>query len=72
MVGEEIFSAAQRPENLQNLSQPSQNSLVIDRITRCQPVSDAHERLVEKLKEPVGSSPVGGSSGEAWRDRAPD
>ena len=56
MVGEEIFSAAQGPENLQNPRQPSQRpSLLIDRITRCQPVSDAHERLVEKRKSRLGA-----------------
>ena len=56
MVGEEIFSAAQGPENLQNRSQPSQSpSLLIDRITRCQPVSDAGERLAEKGKGRLGA-----------------
>ena len=56
MVGEEIFSATQGPENLQNPSQPSQRpSLLIDRITRCQPVSDAGERLAEKGKSRLGT-----------------
>ena len=56
MVGEEIFSATQGPENLQNPSQPSQRpSLLIDRITRCQPVSDAGERLAEKRKSRLGA-----------------
>jgi len=55
MVGEEIFSEPQGPEDLQNPSQPSQRpSLLIDRITRCQPVSDAGERLAEKGKGRLG------------------
>ena len=53
---EKIFSEPQGPENLQNRSQPSQRpSLVLDRITGCQPVSDAHERLVEKRKSRLGA-----------------
>ena len=56
MVGEEIFSATQGPENLQNPHQPSQRpSLLIDRITRCQPVSDAGERLAEKGPSRLGA-----------------
>src|SRR5215472_510810 len=56
MVGEEIFSAAQRPENLQNPSQPSQRPRsLIDRSTRCQPVSDAGVRLAEKGKGRLGA-----------------
>jgi len=53
---EEMFSATQGPENLHNPRQPSQRpSLLIDRITRCQPVSDAGERLAEKGKGRLGA-----------------
>src|SRR5215472_3876071 len=56
MVGEEIFSATQGPENLQNRSQPRQRpSLGISRSTRRQPVSDADERLVGKGKSRLGA-----------------
>jgi hypothetical protein len=68
MVGEEIFSAAQGPENLQNPSQPSQRpSLLIDRITRCQPVSDAGERLAEKEKSRLGAVQSVGPAAERGR-----
>src|SRR5438132_7798332 len=51
-----MFSATQGPENLHNPRQPSQRpSLLIDRITRCQPVSDAGERLAEKGKGRLGA-----------------
>lgn len=51
MVGREIFSEPQGPENLQNRSQPRQRpSLMIDWITGCQPASHASERLAEKRK----------------------
>jgi hypothetical protein len=64
MLGEEIFSAAQGPENLQNPSQPSQKPrLLIDRITPCQPVSDAGERLVEKGKSRFGAVQSVGPAG---------
>src|SRR5215467_7438740 len=56
MVGREIFSEPQGPENLQNRSQPRPNlSLVIRRNTGCQPVSDADERLAEKRKSRLGA-----------------
>ena len=56
MVGGEIFSEPQGPENLQNRSQPRQRlSLVIRRNTRCQPLSDADERLAEKGKSRLGA-----------------
>jgi hypothetical protein len=51
MVGGEIFSETQGPENLQNRSQPTQRpSSVISWITRRQPVSDTRECLQEKGK----------------------
>ena len=57
MVGGEIFSAAQGPEDLQNRSQPRQRpSLLIGRIAGRQPVSDADERLVEKGKSRLGAA----------------
>jgi len=56
MVGGEIFSEPQGPENLQNRSQPTQRpSLVIGWITRCQPVSDTRECLPEKRKSLLGA-----------------
>jgi hypothetical protein len=56
MVGGEIFSETQGPENLQNRSQPRQRpSLVIDGIAVCQPVSHAGERLAEKGKCRLGT-----------------
>jgi len=56
MVGGEIFSESQGPENLQNRSQPGQRpSLVIGWITRRQPVSHAGERLLEKGKSRLGA-----------------
>src|SRR5215469_5078874 len=55
MVGEEIFSATQGPENLQNRRHPRESlRLVIGRITRCQPMSDAGERLAEERKGRLG------------------
>jgi hypothetical protein len=48
MVGGEIFSATQGPENLQNRSQPRQrSSLVIGLIAVSPPVSHTSERLAE-------------------------
>jgi hypothetical protein len=56
MVGGEIFSESQGPENLRNRSQPGQRpSLVIGWITRRQPVSHAGERLLEKGKSRLGA-----------------
>ena len=56
MVGEEIFSATQRPEGLQSRSQPRPRlSLAGSRITRCQPVSEVGERLAEKRKSRLGA-----------------
>ncbi len=56
MVGGEIFSEPQGPENLQNRSQPGQRpSLVIGWITRRQPVSDTLECLLEKGKSRLGA-----------------
>src|SRR5260370_37501747 len=54
MVGGEIFSEPQGPENLQNRSQPGQRpSLVIGGVPHPPPVSPAGERLVEKAKTGV-------------------
>ena len=51
MVGGEIFSATQGPEDLQNRSQPRQRpSFAIGLIAARQPVSDAGERLMEEGK----------------------
>jgi hypothetical protein len=51
MVGGEIFSEPQGPEDLQNRSQPREKlRFAIGRIIRRQPVSDARECLVEKGK----------------------
>ena len=51
MVGGEIFSAPQRPENLQNRSQPRHRlSFVIGRITARHPVSDVGDGLPSKGK----------------------
>jgi hypothetical protein len=56
MVGGEIFSEPQGPEDLQNRSQPRQRlSLVIGRITKRQPVMDARECLPEKGKSRLGT-----------------
>ena len=56
MVGREIFSETQGPENLQNQSQPRQwLSLVIGRITARQPMNQAGERLTEKGKSRLGA-----------------
>ncbi len=56
MVGGEIFSETQGPENLQNRSQRTQRlSLVIGWITRRQPVSDTRECLPEKGKSRLGA-----------------
>ena len=50
MVGGEIFSEPQGPENLQSRNQPRQrSSLVIGRITKRQPLSHAGERLAETI-----------------------
>jgi len=51
MVGEEIFSAAQGPENLQNPSQPSQRpSFGIGWVAARQPVRDTGEPLKRRRK----------------------
>jgi hypothetical protein len=56
MVGGEIFSDTQGPENLQNRSQPTPRlSLRIGRITARQPLSHAGERLAEKGKSRLGA-----------------
>jgi hypothetical protein len=72
MVGGEIFSATQGPENLQNRSQPRQrSSLVIGLIAASQPVSHTSERLAEKRKgrlgvvQPVGPAAECGRIGHA-------
>jgi hypothetical protein len=68
MVGEKIFSATKGPENLQNWSQPRQRpSLVISRITRCQPASDADERLAEKGKSRLGMVQSAGPAAKRGR-----
>ncbi len=68
MVGGEIFSALQRPENLQNRSQPRHRpSLVIGRITRRKPVIDARERFVEKGKSRLGGVQMLGPATERRR-----
>ena len=55
MVGEEIFSEPQGPENRQNRSQPRQRpSSRIRRVTRHQPMSHVGERLAEKRKSRLG------------------
>ena len=72
MVGGEIFSATQGPENLQNRSQPRQRpSFVIGLIAASQPVSHTSERLAEKRKgrlgvvQPVGPAAECGGIGHA-------
>jgi hypothetical protein len=56
MVGEEIFSEPQGPEELQNRGQPRQRpSLMMGRIAIRQPVSDAGECLTEKGKSRLGA-----------------
>jgi hypothetical protein len=56
MVGGRNFSEPQGPENLQNRSQPRPRlSLRIGRITGCQPLSHAGERLAEKGKSRLGA-----------------
>ena len=61
MVGEEIFSETQGPENLENRSQPGQRpSSRIGRVTRHQPVSNAGERLAEKGKSRLGAVQAAG------------
>jgi hypothetical protein len=56
MVGEEIFSEPQGPEELQNRGQPRQRpSLMIGRIATRQPVTDAGECLAEKGKSRLGA-----------------
>ena len=75
MVGEEkFFSETQRPENLQNRSQPRQRpSFVIGRIAACQPVSHASECFAEKGKcrlrvvQPVGPAAECGRIGHTIR-----
>lgn len=61
MVGGEIFSEPQGPEDVQNRSQRRKRlSLVIGRITWRQPVSDADERLAEERKSRLGAvQPLG-------------
>jgi hypothetical protein len=56
MVGGEIFSEPQGPEDLQNRSQPREKlGFAIGRIIRRQPVSDARECLAEKGKSWLGA-----------------
>src|SRR6266403_2300321 len=56
MVGGEIFSETQGPKNFQNRNQRTPRlSLVIDWITRRQPVSDTRECLPEKGKSRLGA-----------------
>ena len=56
MVGGEIFSEPQGPEDLQNRSQPREKlRFAIGRIIRRQPVSDARECLAEKGKSWLGA-----------------
>ena len=55
MVGEEIFSEPQGPENRQNRSQPRQRpSSRIGQMTRHQAMSHVGERLAEKRKSRLG------------------
>jgi hypothetical protein len=68
MVGGGIFSEPQRPENLQNRSQPGQRpSLVIGGIATRQPVSHAGERLVEKGKCRLGAVQAVGPAAKCRR-----
>src|ERR1700747_3226133 len=68
MVGGEIFSEQQGPENLQNRSQPGQRpSLVIGGIATHQPVSHAGERLVEKGKCRLGAVQAVGPAAKCGR-----
>jgi hypothetical protein len=68
MVGGEIFSEPQGPENLQNRSQPGQRpSLVIGGIATRQPVSHAGERLVEKGKCRLGAVQAVGPAAKCRR-----
>jgi hypothetical protein len=68
MVGGEIFSEPQGPENLQNRSQPGQRpSLVIGGIATRQPVSHAGERLVEKGKSRLGAVQAMGPAAKCGR-----
>ena len=56
MVGGEIFSETQGPENLQNRTQPRQRpSVVIGRTTTRPPLRHASERLAEKGKGRLGA-----------------
>ena len=56
MVGGEIFSETQGPENLQNRSQPRQRrSFVSGRVAARQPMNEAGERLTEKGKSRLGA-----------------
>src|ERR1700741_1546388 len=55
MVGEEIFSEPQGPENRENRMQRRQRpSPRIGRVTRHQPMSNVGERLAEKRKGRLG------------------
>ncbi len=55
MVGEEIFSEPQGPENRENRIQPRQRpSSRIGRVTRHQPMCNVGERLAEKRKSGLG------------------
>jgi len=68
MVGGEIFSDPQGPENLQNRSQPGQRpSLVIGGIATRQPLSHAGERLVEKGKCRLGAVQAVGPAAKCGR-----
>ena len=68
MVGAEIFSETQGPENLQNRSQPRQRpSLVIGGIVVCQPVSHTDKRLAEKGKCRLGTVQAVGPTAKCGR-----
>jgi hypothetical protein len=68
MVGEEIFSEPQGPENRENRIQPRQRpSSRIGRVTRHQPTSNVGERLAEKRKSRLG---VVQSAGPATKRRS--
>ena len=68
MVGRRKFSETQRPENLQNRSQPRPRlSLQIGRFSARQPVSHAGERLAEKGKGRLGVVQAVGPAAECGR-----
>lgn len=70
MVGGEIFSEPQGPQDLQNRIQPRQRlSLLIRWSTARQPVSHADERLAEKGKSRLGAVQSVGPAAERGRIR---